>query len=255
MDLKELIESYVNDRLQKVSERFDIKIEELQSVWNDSSLPTSSKSVKSESKDPCKIDMTDLSAGRLAMCNKQELSALCKKHSKKCTGTKEELINRLLEISKPKNETSSEEKPKEEKPVKKTPPKKAERAVESKEVIRKLVSSIPVVTIRKNKWNNLEHPATRLVFNDKNTVIGKQEDDGSVAELDDEDVQNCKKYKFLYTMPKNLDKKVETKIEELDDDEDEDVVVELSEEDEEEAEGDDDDEDEEEEEEEVEEDD
>jgi hypothetical protein len=69
-----------------------------------------------------------------------------------------------------------------------------------------------------------------LVFNTKTKrVIGHQEEDGSVSELCDEDIENCKKFKFQYDTPQNLDKKASlggVKVQELEDDEDVDNVEE-----------------------------
>jgi hypothetical protein len=41
---------------------------------------------------------------------------------------------------------------------------------------------------------------------DDQVVIGKQCDDGSIQDLDDDDIETCKKYKFDYRIPENLDK-------------------------------------------------
>ena len=59
--------------------------------------------------------------------------------------------------------------------------------------------------------------------------IGHQEEDGSVSELCDDDIENCKKFKFQYDTPQNLDKKASlggVKVQELEDDEDEVLDVE-----------------------------
>jgi hypothetical protein len=54
-------------------------------------------------------------------------------------------------------------------------------------------------------------------------VVGKQQDDGSVADLTDEDIEKCKKFKFVYDIPSNLDTNTgldKVKISGIEDDED-----------------------------------
>jgi hypothetical protein len=198
--------------ITSISEKYNIDKKELEQMWSEGNIS------KKSSKPIVDIDMEDLSIERLMKCTKQELIALCKSHRKKCTGKKEELIARLQE----KEEIQAEKKAiKTGKSVRST--------TQSVDVINKLTSNITAIAVRKNAYENLEHPETRLVF-DKNTkkVYGRQEDDGSVSELVDEDIENCKKFKFPYDVPSNLDKKSrmeQVKVDELDDEEDEVEVV------------------------------
>jgi hypothetical protein len=233
------VENIVESFIDKIVEKYSLDKEELVFLWtNGAKTPKSTKpAVDLES-----VDMDDISLERLHKCNKAELVALCKSRGCKCTGTKEILIDRLLG----KEETTKDSKNKAEsntetKSSAKT--KKTERATASIDVVKKLTADIPVIPIRRNAYGNLEHPETGLVFDRKTeTVIGKQQDDGTIADLTDEDIEACKRFKFKYTTPDNLEKKGgldNVKIEELGDDSDIEVVEDG---DEEEVEIDDDDE-------------
>ncbi len=45
---------------------------------------------------------------------------------------------------------------------------------------------------------------TRLVFNTDKMVYGKQTDEPSILPLTAEDIEVCKRYKFNYKLPENL---------------------------------------------------
>jgi hypothetical protein len=60
------------------------------------------------------------------------------------------------------------------------------------------------IAIRKNKYGNFEHMQTRLVFNTDKMVYGKQTDEPSILPLTAEDIEVCKRYKFNYKLPENL---------------------------------------------------
>ena len=119
-------------------------------------------------------------------------------------------------------------------------------------VVKKLSNANSTVAIRRNVHGNHEHPETSFVFDPKTKkVTGKQNENGQVDPLTEEDIDICNKYKFSYVLPDNLDSKTtldDEHVEELDEEDDE--VIEsdddLDEEeliDDEEAEIDDDDDD------------
>ena len=91
-------------------------------------------------------------------------------------------------------------------------------------IIRKLIEQRPVVIIKRNKFDRLEHLETGFVFtmgnaNDKvQRVYGKQNSDGSVSDLTPEDICLCNKYKFEICIPNNLDKKVKDNNDDQDND-------------------------------------
>lgn len=161
----------------------------------DAEPKTTKKAPKSdavEKSSSAEIEMTEKS---LSKQPKTVLQDLCRKMGAKISGTKDEIVKRLL--------TSPQDK-KEPAPAKST---------------KKKPSTKKSLELRKNDHGNFEHEQTGLVF-DKDTkcVVGKQVPDGSVQVLTEEDIQTCKEYKFEYTMPKNLDlteKSTEKEIEQL----------------------------------------
>lgn len=157
----------------------------------------------------------ELSEERLLKCKKAELQALCKQRRLKSTGTKGELCKLLLgggSITTPKAKTSVKSTTKGGAKSSKTPP-----------VLNKLMAKRPTLVVRPNKHGNIEHQETGLVFEKKTKkVIGRQQDDGSVAEITQEDINICNKFNFAYTIPSNLDSNTgleDVQVEELDEDE------------------------------------
>jgi hypothetical protein len=237
------LENTLDLYIDNIAQKYNLDRDELLQLWSGDDAPAKpsrptnvAKAVRTP-KTPLEIvDTDDISPERLLKCNKAELSALCKSHGKKCTGKKEELIARLREttpgpVTSKKAAVASTTKAGSAKAAgTKAGSAKAARATESHAVIKKLMTNVLAVPVRSNAYGNLEHPETRLVFN-KTTkkVCGKQEDDGKVSDLTDDDIENCKRFKFPYDVPSNLDKKgnsEKVQIEELDDVviEDDDVV-------------------------------
>jgi hypothetical protein len=143
--------------------------------------------------------------------NKKELSDICKSKNLPVSGTKADLIKRIVGVE---NNRKSDNKLK-------------NNNTKQPEVIKKLIEKIPTIQIRRNVFGNLVHSETLLVFNNSTKrAYGKQNDDGSVSDLTPDDIDLCHKYKFAYDIPENLDKK--DVLEDDDDDEldDEEVVEE-----------------------------
>lgn len=147
--------------------------------------------------------------------SKAELIAICKIKKLTVSGTKQQLIDKILGKTKStaiqtKIKTLTEViKPK----ANRTPvSKKAEKLIEK---IKGDVNEINTVTLRKNKWENHEHLPTKLVFNTSKQVIGIQNrDNGKVEILTKKEIEICKQYKFEYILPENLNNKDD--IDELD---------------------------------------
>jgi hypothetical protein len=196
------VETRIKDFIDKLADTYGLDKNEILGMWSDDPVEEKKKNVL------CSIDTDDISLGRLAKCSKNELVSLCKTHKHKCTGTKDQLIERLIgKNTSDKPSVESKEKSSKEKVIKGSSLKASEKIKSEPKVIKKLSESVTVLSIRKNQFGNLEHPETSLVFERKNhKVIGKQEDDGTVSDLTDDDIQQCKKYKFNYTLPNNLDK-------------------------------------------------
>lgn len=192
-----VVQTYIN----RIASQYNIDKNELMCLWTGEE----NKSNTNENSDISKL-------------GKPELILLCKNKGLKTTGTKAVLIARLSETN-PEVSTKSES-------VKK---------VENVPVLKKLTSKIPTVPIRRNQFGNYEHAETSFVFNHQTQkVVGKQNDDGSIEPLSETDIDICNKYKFLYELPENLDKKItlaDVQVEELDEESDsEEYEQELSEE-------------------------
>ena len=142
------------------------------------------------------------------------LVAMCKAKGIKQSGKKDELVARLLESISSSNINSDVV------PIKVTIPKGTEKSV-----IKTIKPSS--LTIRKNSAGNFEHFETHLVFGLDKIVYGTQTDIG-VVDLTDSDIENCRKFKFTYKIPENLNNSKslnDIKVEEIDDDDvdDEDI--------------------------------
>ena len=113
------------------------------------------------------------------------------------------------------------------KPISKITKKSDRPTTANSNVVQKMLKENPVFTARKNNFGNVENSETVFVFDIKtNQVIGKQRDDGKVDDLTEEDIEVCKKFKFTYVIPDNLDKggiEVDDEVVEMDDDVDDDV--------------------------------
>ena len=228
------IESIIHDYIQQLSTKYSLNPEELLAIWEGKTNPSSSSPPPPPPPvDPANNTSTenqDLSEEALNKISAKELKEMCKAKGLKCSGTKPVLIATLIAG-----------------PVEKTPPKSSKNTAPPP-VIKKITSTLAAVPIRRNTFNNYEHPESGLVFDPKTKkVIGKQKQDGEVSTLTPDDIELCKKFKFEYTLPENLDsnsKLEDEQVEELDDeviDSDDDLSEEelIEDEDEEESENED----------------
>lgn len=218
--LTKTIDEVIQTFITRVSNKYNLDNDDLKSLWEGdvvkSNKPKKVVTTPVDDSPPGEIDHEVL-----LKCNKAELVALCKAHGHKCSGTKSILMNRLLgkeEASTPKSKPKSKKS------------KAAQQAVvKATPVAKKLTANIPNILIRRNQYNNYEHPETGLIFdNDSKIVIGKQNDDGSVDPLTEEDIDQCNAFKFKFKIPIDLDSKstlVDVKVDELsEEDEDEDEL-------------------------------
>ena len=216
MSFLQQIETIINSEIENfiniiASKSLDKK--ELIDIWNKKDfsniLLTNTKPVSLVlSPNPIKTDST------LLKLTKSELVELCKSKGLKVSGSKPELVDRILNA----DENKTDEKITKQL-IKTTPTKKLNSAV-----VKKLVDKNQIIDIciKRNKYDNYEHVETGFVFNNKTKkVFGRQLPDGSVVELRPEDIDICNKYKLSYYIPDNLDKKSNLKdfdLKELDDD-------------------------------------
>jgi Fe2+ or Zn2+ uptake regulation protein len=204
--VKTVVDNVVHQFILKVAEKYDLDANELLVEWEGEGCGN----IK-----PSENVNNDLDHSKILNMKVPELKALCKKKGLKATGKKEELISLIL-----KGETSSTMVKAETKPPK--------TKLLTPTVVKRLSNVNSTVAIRKNAHGNHEHPETTFVFDPKTKkVIGKQNENGKVDPLTEEDIDICNKYKFLYVLPDNLDNNAKLEdehVEELDEDEDEDVI-------------------------------
>jgi hypothetical protein len=240
-DIQKILNQHIDTYINVVSSKFNIDKKELNNLWNNKAKDlvqtklSFNKEPESPIKEPSESDnLRDKMKVNLLKLNKAELVEMCKTKKLKVTGTKNDLIELICNFDL-KGQTDTQKKSQ-------SPPKKLSPAIKDQKVIKKLVEKIPSITIKRNQFDNYEHAESKLVFNNKTQkVYGKQNPDGSISDLTDEDINLCNKYKFQYIIPDNLDKKLDLKnieIDELNDFEDleEELEDEIENEDEEEEE-------------------
>jgi hypothetical protein len=139
---------------------------------------------------------------------KKELQDLCQSRGLPTTGNKTLLVERLL------GSTSA-------------PVATSEKKCESKRKNRRIVSDEEVPdTIRLKRSTHGNYVFKGLVVDPlTQVVIGREEEDGSVAELDENDIEKCNKYRIDFETPTNLDQEEEGDNAE-DENDDETVIVE-----------------------------
>ena len=175
------IQNIVNLFIDEVSNKYNLNKNDLLKIWNGA-----------DAKPEVLVDIekkTDSRLNSLLKLTKNELVELCKSKSLKVTGSKPELAERIIESEN----------------------KIVELDTTSKEhkipIVKKLVENIPSIHLKRNKFDNFEHPETSFVFNNKTQkVYVKQNIDGSISKLTTDDIDICNKYKFSYYIPDNLDK-------------------------------------------------
>jgi hypothetical protein len=209
MSLSQQVAKTITDTINKfisnISEKYNLDEQELKDLWGSEDF----KKVKCSKK----VENTNESNSEYSKMNKAELIEICKGKGIKVSGTKNELIERLLNggCVSSKNDKSD---------------KNVKITSSEPEIIKKLVSKLPTISISRNKFGNYEHSETSFVFNNKNKkVLGKQNHDGTISSLTKEDIDICNKYKFSYEIPENLDSNknnADIDIDELEDKEDED---------------------------------
>lgn len=197
--VKTAVDNVVHQFILKVAEKYDLDANELLVEW--------------EGSDNVKPSNDDADHQKILTMNVADLKGLCKKKGLKTTGNKSDLLTRVL-----KGETESIQEKAKAKPTKTKSPVTAT-------VIKKLSNANTTIPIRKNSHGNHEHPETSFVFDPKTKkVTGKQNENGQVDPLTEEDIDICNKYKFSYMLPDNLDSNTKLEdehVEELDEEDDE----------------------------------
>jgi len=137
-----------------------------------------------------------------SVCEESKSGQYCKKH--------------LAQENEVKKEVKKETKGKKEEPI-----------LSKKELQEKIEKRTTEIEVKKNKFGNFEHQGSGIVL-DRNThkAYGKQNSDGTITELTEEDIEFCKSIGFKYILPSNIktnDDEKENEDEEDEDDEDLDI--------------------------------
>jgi len=176
-DIQEAINSFIKTYIQAISTYFNIPEEEAIVVWKEGDIA------------PEKLEVDYNALTRL------QLREICKERNLKILSTmkKNEMIA-LLKGDVPVI------------PVKVEKKKKTQSSVTPK-VISAVFGNCGSIVVRRNGFGNFEHRKTGFVFNNKTLrVVGKQLEDGSVAEITREDIEVCHMWKFKFELPLNLNK-------------------------------------------------
>lgn len=193
MSLNNKLDNLIKEFCKNLSITYDLPEEDLYGIWKGEKVNKEKKATKIEVKDEEKNPDTEITKEKIMVATKDMLAAMCKKKGLKMSGKKEELVSRLLDsLSSSSSSSSLSAKPSSSKTKDDSPVVKAAKA------------SIGELAIRRNKHGNFEHMQTGLVFNTEKQVYGKQLDSGEVKPLTSEDIETCKKYKFLFKLPENL---------------------------------------------------
>ena len=164
---------------------------------------------------------------KINIATKDMLVAYCKAKGIKQSGKKEEVVKRLLDFLE-----------KDEKCVKEvSKPTISKTSSTPSPILKSISEKSEKIEVRKNKFGNMEHFETGLVFDkDSSFVVGVQNTNGKIDSLTDKTIELCKKFKFKYNLPENLsvDKGLNSvKVEELDEEDEEELDEEDIEEEEE----------------------
>lgn len=207
------IDNIIDKYNQKLAEALKVDKSTLDKIWSGETTVKQSTPVAKEN-----TSVENSNEKELKKLKKPELKNLCKEKGLKLTGTKAELISRLLT-----GEVQTETKKVTKKSVKDKP-----------SVVKKLQQNLSALVIRRNAFGNLEHSESSMIFDRKTKkVIGKQNKDGTVDELTPDDIDICNKYKFEYNLPENLDLNSgldDVDVEELEEELDDEEIIEEEEE-------------------------
>ena len=241
-EIQGVINKYVAKLFEKLVEVKGIDQDDLNNMWSEITSQTNlsqtnlsqtnlSQTNLSQKKVPAPISVVSpdvsnaLDPSKIMGATVPELKALCKANKLSTGGKKQDLIDRLVSLC----NSSSENKDNVEsadasnaanaanvKQTVPTAPKKKKRSPNR-------MPNIPIssIHITKNVHNNYEHPETKLVFEkESKQVIGKQQDDGTITALTEEDIQVCDQFKFSYKMPEKIITEAEKKLTSVTNDDD-----------------------------------
>jgi len=227
MSLNHKLDNLIKEFCKNLSITYDLPEEDLYGIWKGEKVKSSAPPAAPIPKNEVKENPdTEITKEKIMVATKDMLAAMCKKKGLKMSGKKEELVSRLLDSLSSSSSTTTSTKP------------SSNSKKDDSPVVKAAKASIGELAIRRNKHGNFEHMQTGLVFNTEKQVYGKQLDSGEVKALTSEDIETCKKYKFPFKLPDNLNVNKsldDIKVDEIEEEEeldDEDIEEDVEEEDE-----------------------
>ena len=182
--IKIFVKGVLDEGSKRIAEKFDVSIEEASSLWNDIQLDLpditqvkkgGTKNTKSTKKKANSDDESDTEESSGCVHKLMRGPRAGESCGEKISG-KSQTGNYCTKHITHENKAQSE--------------KKAKKSDKSEKELR----------IGKNKFGKYSHSATGLVFRskDEKIVYGRQDEDGKIHKLTDEDIEMCKKYRFQY---------------------------------------------------------
>jgi len=201
------IDNTIKLYISQVASQYKINENDLYKLWNGSDQIGEIAIVSQK-----KTEIIDETDPELMKLGKKELIEICKTKNLTVSGSKIDLVKRIMGVEKntrPASVTNTKSLTKSSHP----------------EIIKKIVEKIPIIQIKRNSHGNFEHTVSGLVINNiSKKAYGRQNKDGTIAELTPDDINLCHQYKFAYDIPENLNKT------NIDDDEEDDELEEVDEE-------------------------
>lgn len=205
-----VIEQLIGRFISDVSTSHGIDEDVLYNIWNTGFIKKSPASALPPLTDvshvmvPVKTTLApavseDPRENELKKIKTKELAEICVGKNLKRSGTKKELIQRIIDSENGvmcKTQTTI------------TPPAVAPVSIQRQTpVVQQTLKQTLAHVIRKNIFGNYEHIETGLVFNKLTMrVQGIQLPTGCIGDLTTELIDLCNKFKFKYEMPENLNR-------------------------------------------------
>ncbi len=223
-NIKEIIESLVkqifNETANIISKKFDISLDEAYSVWDDFNVDLSTIKIKKNiTKSKTNISPTLLPTIGGSVGGRQKLKERSEDNNEKPTSCIHKMlrgkrpgepcgekissksqtrmycikhINQENKVISSKSEKKKSNEDNEDKEDKEDNEDKDEGCNYTKQELK--IKHV----IHKNKFGNFVHLPTGLVFKSRteNVIYGRQDEEGNILDLTDEDIQICKKLEF-----------------------------------------------------------
>jgi hypothetical protein len=201
-EIQGVIDKYVSELFEKLVIVKGLNRTELDNIWSEI---TGTAPVAVDTA-PVAVDTAPVASSidpsKIMGATVPELKAMCKANKLSTGGKKQDLIDRLVSmVNKGSIGASTQDSVADESQVAApSAPKKKKRSPNR-------MPNIPIssIQIKKNDHGNYEHPETKLIFDkESKQVIGKQQDDGTISTLTEEDIQQCDQFKFTYKIPEKI---------------------------------------------------